>query len=271
MERLTDAETIIMDCRFDLQAPHQGFAEYLAGHIPGARYVHLDRDLAGPVTPASGRHPLPSAADFIACLRAWGVTPSSRVVAYDGAGGAIAARLWWMLGWIGHERAAVLDGGLKAWLDAGYPVETELPAWEPSDYASSQPHDEQTIGTDDLVEALAHGAVLLDARAQARFDGRVEPIDTVAGHVPGAINLPFQACLDEHGAFLPPERLARQFQACVGGQASEIVAMCGSGVTACHLLLGMELAGLGRGRLYVGSWSEWIRDPTRPIARANAG
>lgn len=266
-ERLADPAIVVMDCRFNLRVPQQGFADYLGGHIPGARYVHLDRDLAAPVTPASGRHPLPSPGEFGACLGSWGVSESSLVVAYDDVGGAIAARLWWMLRWIGHDRVALLDGGLNAWRGNDYPLGTEIPTWDPTHYVPAVVHDDWTIETASLQAALDGGAVLLDARSRARFEGKTEPIDAIAGHIPGARNLPFGECIDEHTAFLPPQRLAARFEQALAGQSdAEVIAMCGSGVTACHLLLSMELAGHARGKLYVGSWSEWIRDSARPVA-----
>jgi thiosulfate/3-mercaptopyruvate sulfurtransferase len=261
------AECVVVDCRFELQAPHKGFASYLAGHIPGARYAHLDKDLAAPVTPSSGRHPLPSVNDFAASLGAWGITAQTRVVAYDDAGGAIAARLWWMLRWLGHRDCAVLDGGIAAWRAAGLPFETLIPRWREAVYAPRHVRLDWVVPATEIENALARGACLLDARAAPRFRGDSEPIDPVAGHIPGARNLPFSDCLTAGGRFQPAERLAETLAAATSGVADgNVIAMCGSGVTACHLLLAMEAAGLGTGKLYVGSWSEWIRDPARPIA-----
>jgi thiosulfate/3-mercaptopyruvate sulfurtransferase len=266
--RIASGDCVVVDCRFDLSAPHQGFARYLDGHIPGARYAHLDKDLAGPVTPTSGRHPLPEIDDLAASLGAFGIDARSYVVAYDDAGGAVAARLWWLLRWLGHGEAAVLDGGFAAWRAFGGPLATRIPAWQPSRYRPRTVGAEWVVTTMELEGALARGARLLDARAGARFRGASEPVDPVAGHIPGAANLPFSECLSAEQRFLPRERLAALFaaQGLRGEPQPEAVAMCGSGVTACHLLLAMEVAGLPPGKLYAGSWSEWIRDPKRRVA-----
>lgn len=257
---------IVVDCRFTLTAPAAGRAAYLAGHIPGARYAHLDDDLARRPGPGEGRHPLPERAAFAATLGRWGVGRDDMVVAYDEGSGAVAARLWWLLGWIGHERRAVLDGGYAAWLEAGLPVETEVPVVAPR---RCEPRAEAAVGvvaTAEIPAALAAGDVLVDARAAPRYRGEQEPIDPRAGHVPGALNRPFSANVTRAGRFRPPEELRAELEQLLGGRPPErLIAMCGSGVTACHLLLAMEVAGLPGGRLYAGSWSEWIRDPARPI------
>lgn len=265
--RIGGDRCVVVDCRFDLQAPHQGFTAYLGGHIPGARYAHLDKDLAATVTPGSGRHPLPSPDDFAAVLGAWGITPESYVAAYDDCGGAIAARLWWMLRWFGHRECAVLDGGIAAWQAAGHGLERSIPRWSETVYPRREVRSAWVVTTAEIEAMLAGGACLLDARARPRYRGEREPIDPVAGHIPGALNLPFSDCLTADGRLLPGERLAETFAAATSGaRPTELIAMCGSGVTACHLLLAMEVAGLGPGKLYTGSWSEWIRDPGRPIA-----
>ena len=269
---LARGECISVDCRFELAAPHRGFAAYLDGHIPGARYAHLDKDLAGRVTPASGRHPLPAAEDLAACLGAWGVDAERHVVAYDDAGGAIAARLWWLLRWLGHTNVAVLDGGLAAWRRAGGPLETRIPHWREMHYEPRTVRAEWVVTTEALERDVARGAVLLDARALERYRGTTEPIDPGAGHVPGALSFPYNECLGADTTMLAHAALAERFAACGidAGTAREVVAMCGSGVTACHVLLSLEAAGLPPGRLYAGSWSEWIRDPERPIAVGDA-
>jgi thiosulfate/3-mercaptopyruvate sulfurtransferase len=259
---------IVVDCRFNLMKPDAGEAAWRAGHIPGAWYAHLDRDLASPPTAATGRHPLPRPEALAATFSRWGVREGTRVVAYDDAGGAIAARLWWLLRWMGHREALLLDGGFPAWQAAGLPVSTEPPAGKPSEFKGRAGHM-PTIEVDELRRALARDAVLLlDARAQARFRGEVEPVDPVAGHVPGAVNAPFQASLGDDGRFRDAQALGVALRATLGGRApGEVAYMCGSGVTACHGLFAMELAGLAGGRLYPGSWSEWIRSPDRPVAR----
>lgn len=259
---------VIVDCRFNLADPGAGEEAFAAGHIPGAHYAHLDRDLSGPLTPTSGRHPLPDMTKLAQRLGQWGVSESTQVVAYDDAGGAFAARLWWLLRTMGHDRVAVLDGGFSAWRRGGHPVSTDeaesrpavfVPAVDPSRWLTSA-----------VVEGLiADGSItLIDARDPERFRGEVEPIDTVAGHVPGAVNLPFKQNLTAEGTFRPADELRRRFAPLVEGRDPEtIVHMCGSGVTACHNVLAMEHAGLSGTRLYAGSWSEWIREPSRPVAK----
>lgn len=264
---LDDPEWRIVDCRFELQQPEKGHSDYLAGHIPGAVYAHLDRDLAAPVTPESGRHPLPDPATFAATLGRWGITQRSRVVAYDQAGGAIAARLWWMLRrWLGHREARLLDGGFGAWRREGLPASTEVPEPVPTVY-EGRPDEDAVVTTDALPGRLEEGERLVDARESERFTGRTEPIDTVAGHVPGAGNFPFRQSLREDGTWESPEALRRAWGPLLGGGRDRSwITMCGSGVTACHLAVSAELAGFRPPRLYAGSFSEWIRDPARRVA-----
>jgi len=262
---LDDPHWLVVDCRFDLARPAAGEAAWQSAHIPGAVYAHLDRDLSGPVSADSGRHPLPHPAAFAATLSRWGVGPGVQVVAYDDAGGAVASRLWWMLRWAGHDAAAVLDGGLAAWVRAGGRLDASTRARP----AGTFPLRTRAALVASAVEVAAGEALVVDARAADRFAGRVEPIDPVAGHVPGAVNHPFQRNLADDGRFLPPAELAERWRATLGGRpGSEAICMCGSGVTACHDILALELAGQAGARLYAGSWSEWIRDPGRPVARA---
>jgi thiosulfate/3-mercaptopyruvate sulfurtransferase len=257
---------IAVDCRFTLTDPPAGRAAYESGHVPGARYAHLDDDLSRPPHAGEGRHPLPDRERFAATLGAWGIAPDDTVVAYDEGSGAIAARLWWLLGWIGHERRAVLDGGFAAWQRAGLPVEQEPPKFRPRGYLPGPVHDAGVVATGEIARAQESGDVLVDARAAPRYRGEQEPIDPKAGHVPGALNRPFSANVTADGAFRPPTELRAELLELLGGRGPErLIAMCGSGVTACQLLLAMEVAGLRGGRLYAGSWSEWIRDPARPI------
>ncbi|ROR34152.1 sulfurtransferase [Inmirania thermothiophila] len=263
--RLGDPGWVVVDCRFRLDAPEAGEAAWREGHIPGAVYAHLERDLSGPVTAASGRHPLPAPGPLMARLGAWGIGPGTTVVAYDDAGGAFAARLWWLLRWLGHRRVAVLDGGLAAWLAAGGGLARDRGAVRPCRF-EGRPGGMPTV---DAEAVRAGGWCLVDARAPERYRGEEEPIDPVAGHIPGAVNLPFTGNLDRAGRFLPPAALARRFAA-LGAAPQRVVHYCGSGVTACHNLLAMELAGLAGARLYPGSWSEWIRDPARAVARGPA-
>jgi thiosulfate/3-mercaptopyruvate sulfurtransferase len=263
----------VLDCRFDLAAPDAGRQAYLAAHIPTARYADLNRDLSAPVTSSSGRHPLPSPEHIAARLGELGVAHDTQVIAYDEASGGFAARAWWLLRWLGHAKAAVLDGGFKAWLAGGGALESgEPPAGAPSPgqvrfTPRLDPH--AVLSTAELIEALADPRhMLVDARAAERFAGTVEPLDPVAGHIPGAVNHPFTANLSADGTFLPPAELKRRWQERLAGKSPrDVIAMCGSGVTACHNLLAMELAELYGAKLYGGSWSEWIRDPERPVAR----
>jgi thiosulfate/3-mercaptopyruvate sulfurtransferase len=258
----------IVDCRHDLARPEWGAEAHAAGHIPGACFAHLDRDLSGPVRPESGRHPLPDPERLAATLGTWGIDRSVQVVAYDQGPGAIAARLWWMLRFLGHERAAVLDGGFAAWQAAGLPVSTEQVRPAARRFVGA-PHPGWVATADEVARGLERGEiVLVDARPADRFGGRNETLDPVAGHIPGARNHPFARNLGADGRFLPGSELAGLWRQTLGGASSRrVVAMCGSGVTACHNLLAMQRAGLAGARLYVGSWSEWCRDPTRPVAR----
>ncbi len=257
----------VVDCRFDLFEPSRGRRDYVAGHIPTAVYAHLDDDLAAPVTPDSGRHPLPDPASFAATLERLGVSDDSQVVAYDGGPGALAARLWWMLKWLGHESVAVLDGGFAAWRAAGRELERGTPPAPARGSFRPRPRMERVLGTAELAAALDDGRAptLIDAREAARFRGESEPIDSAAGHVPGALNFPFAQNIGADGRWRTPAELRTAWEALLGDTPLEDWAvMCGSGVTACHLALSADLAGLPGPRLYAGSWSEWIRDPARP-------
>ncbi|MBM0107560.1 sulfurtransferase [Steroidobacter sp. S1-65] len=266
-DHLQDARWLIVDCRFDLAQPAAGEAAYRAGHIPGAIYAHLDRDLSSPITPQSGRHPLPDPERFAATLSAWGVTADTQVIAYDADNGMYASRLWWLLRWVGHRAVAVLDGGFKAWTAAGLPTDTEIPARTPSRF-QARPNRDLWLTTEEVQERVQQPDWrLLDARAPERFAGKVEPLDTVAGHVPGARNHPFSTNLTSDARFSAPEELRRGYERSQDGVADDhTIVMCGSGVTACHLLLAMEVAGKPGARLYAGSWSEWIRNPSRSVA-----
>lgn len=266
-EHLDDPAWIVFDCRFDLQKPDWGLQDYLMGHIPGAIYADLDRDLSGPRTPAAGRHPLPSPDRWMDLLSSWGMTPDKQVIVYDTAGGAYAARMWWMLRWVGHDRVAVLDGGYPKWVREGRPVsagrETRVPAQFSGNVRPAMLADADEV--DRLREDPRYR--LIDARSGVRFRGEQEPIDPVAGHIPGAVNRFHGDNLAPEGTFLPTGVLRSQFETLLDGAAAErAVVYCGSGVTSCHHLIAMELAGLPGARLYAGSWSEWIRDPSRARA-----
>lgn len=267
---LDDPSWLIVDCRFDLTKPAAGEAAYAAAHVPGAVYAHLDRDLSSPITPTTGRHPLPSPAEFGATLRRWGVTPTTQVIAYDGDNGMYAARLWWLLRWVSHEAVAVLDGGFKAWTSANQPTSTQ-PVQRAATTFVAKPDRSRWVDAAEVARAVGDPAWrVLDARAPERYRGDVEPLDTVAGHVPGAANHPFATDLAGDGRFAAPAELRARFDASQAGVAdARTIAMCGSGVTACHLLLAMETAGKRGAKLYAGSWSEWIRDPARPVAKGS--
>ena len=268
---VTDAAPVIIDTRFDLADTAAGEASWRAGHLPGSIYLHLDRDLAGAKTGADGvfkgRHPLPERADFAATLGRCGITPSTQVVALDAQGGMYAARLWWMLRWMGHSAVAVLDGGVAAWTAAGGALVTDTA--QPR-LAAPYPERPPLAGTIDAAAlAAALGRVrLLDARAGERFRGEVEPLDAAAGHIPGALNRFFKDNLSADGRFKTAAQLRQEYEALLGARpAEQAVHQCGSGVTACHNLLAMEHAGLTGSVLYPGSWSEWSADPARPVAR----
>lgn len=264
---LDDPRWVLVDCRATLGDPIEGPRRYAAGHLQGARYAHLDADLSGPISATSGRHPLPDPDTLADRLGGWGIGADTQVVAYDDAGGAYAARLWWLLRWLGHEQVAVLDGGVPAWVAAGHALVAGTPEVHRRHFVGT-PCDGlwlDSIEVLELVEGRSPG-VLVDARGAARFAGVEEPIDPIAGHIAGAINLPFTGNLGADGRFLAPTELAARYRAALAGRPpTEVVAYCGSGVTACHALLAMEHAGLPGARLYAGSWSEWLRDPTRPL------
>jgi thiosulfate/3-mercaptopyruvate sulfurtransferase len=265
-EHLGQPGWVVVDCRFNLLQPSAGRAAYDRAHVPGARYADLDRDLARPPSAAEGRHPLPAPATFAAKLGEWGISESDAIVAYDEGSGAIAARLWWLLHWIGHRQSFVLDGGFAAWEQARLPLEDLQPSWQPQRYAAPTRTARAVVLTSELTARQAAGDLLVDARAAPRYRGEQEPIDPVAGHVPGAQNRPFSSNMSEEGRFRPPAELRNELlELLAGREPSRLIAMCGSGVTACHLLLALSVAGLEGGALYNGSWSEWVRDPSRPV------
>lgn len=262
-----DPAWVVFDCRFKLADADAGRRAYAAGHIPGARYADLERDLSGPKTAASGRHPLPDPDLLAKKLGQWGVDGTRQVAAYDDGNGALAARLWWLLRWLGHRAVAVLDGGFAAWQGEGRPIETQVSVPAAADFEPCV-NDALWTSTADVEAMLtAREALLIDARSAARFRGEQETLDPITGHIPGSINRPFEANLDQNGRFLPAAQLRDAFAALADGRPPrEVIHSCGSGVTACHNLLAMEIAGISGSRLYPGSWSEWIRDPRRPIA-----
>lgn len=266
---LDDPDWIVIDTRHELTNPETGPRLYAEGHIPGARFMHVDRDLSGPRTGKNGRHPLPDLGEFAARLNELGIGPGKQVVAYDDSGGSYAVRLWWMLRWLGHDKVAILDGGFGLWVKEGRPVGREVPpprkgAFEP------RPHLGETVDVHFLERFSPSPQVkVVDARAAERFAGKQEPIDPVAGHVPGAVNRFWKDNLEPDGRFKQAARLRAEFDTLLAGlRPEQVVHMCGSGVTACHNLFAMELAGLAGSKLYPGSWSEWCADPSRPIGKA---
>lgn len=267
---LHDPDWRIFDCRHDLRDREFGRQAYATGHLPGAIHLHLDDDLSGPMTGGNGRHPLPDPARLVARLEACGVGNHTQVVAYDDVGGMFAARLWWLLRWLGHHRVAILDGGLQAWMTAGQRMDNDMPVARAATYTLALRPDrvdahfvQQHLGSPDML--------LVDARSPDRFRGENEVLDPVGGHIPGALNRFFRDNLDASGCFKQASLLREEFAALLGAHSPrQVVHQCGSGVTACVNLLAMEAAGLTGSRLYAGSWSEWCADQARPVARGPA-
>ncbi len=268
-QHIEDPNWVVLDCRHDLVNLDAGRAGYTIGHLPHAQFADLEAELSGAKRGEDGafrgRHPLPDRAAFLSALRRWGVNPDSQVVAYDAHGGMFAARLWWMLRWVGHPAVAVLDGGMAAWQAAGLPMSTSAPTRAPgsiTDKLQLVP----TVSAGDVLASIGGGArTVIDARAPDRFRGENETMDPVGGHIPGAKNRFFKDNLDPDGRFKDPLELRAAF-APLAADPSEVIMQCGSGVTACHNLLAMEVAGLPGAALYPGSWSEWCADPARPVA-----
>jgi len=268
-----ERDWVVIDCRHDLALPDAGRLAFEAGHIPGAQFAHLDRDLSGSKTDAQGvfrgRHPLPERATLIETLRRWGINSKSQVVAYDAQGGMFAARLWWLLRWVGHDAVAVLDGGVQAWSASGMWLSAELRG---KPYGDIVPQVQQAplVATIDAAAILANlekpALTVVDARAPDRFRGENETIDPVGGHIPGAKNRFFKNNLQEDGSFKPAPQLREEWRAVIDSPQAAVM-QCGSGVTACHNLLALEVAGLPGAALYPGSWSEWCSDAARPVAR----
>ena len=260
-------DLILCDVRHDLMQPDWGAAEYANAHIPGAQFVALDRDLSAPKTGTNGRHPLPTPEAAAAVFSRLGIGDTRQVVAYDQGNGMYAARLWWMLRWLGHDAVAVLDGGFAKWTKEGHAVTGEVLAPQPVSFGIHRVTP--TVNASGVRASLhRHTLFLVDARAPERFRGDVEPVDKVAGHIPGAHNRPFTQNLDADGTFKHPAFLRAEFNTLLDGASHEtVVHSCGSGVSACHNILAMEIAGLPGTRLYPGSWSEWSADPMRPIER----
>lgn len=263
---LANENWFIFDCRFVLKDPHGGHKKFEQGHLPGAQFVNLDEGLSSPTTPTSGRHPLPDADTLVEKLRSWGVNNDSQIVCYDDASGAFAARMWWLLLWLGHQGVAVLDGGIDKWVASGLPLVTDKQA-RPRGTFSGVADDGMWVDIEFVQKRLASNDIaLLDARSHERFTAIDKKTDPVPGHVPGADNYPFAENLNQQGEFLSAKELQQRFATVFSRHSQEqTINMCGSGVTACHNLLAMNIAGFPRTRLYVGSWSEWIKDSNRPV------
>ena len=261
-----DGSLVIADCRFDLTNEEAGRQAYTAAHIPGAVYVSLAHDLSAAPTGANGRHPLPTIQEMAATFGRLGIDASRQVVAYDDETGMFASRLWWMLRYAGHDAVAVLDGGWTKWIRERRPTRSGVESHPPATFVPAL-RPEMRVEIGDVLGTLArHDGVLVDARGAERFEGRTEPLDRVAGHIPGAVNRHYKANLSADGTLLPPETLRTQLGAVLGAHApAQTVMYCGSGVSACQNLLAMERAGMPGAKLYVGSWSEWSADPSRPV------
>lgn len=263
---LHDPQWLVFDCRHDLSNTEYGAQAWAKGHIPGAHFLHLDRDLSGPMTGRNGRHPLPDVETFARRMGTFGITPETQVVAYDNEAGAFAARLWWLLKWLGHDKVALLDGGLPGWRRAKLPLDTSIKQVTPTEFIA-HPRPAMLVDADYVQKHLhAPEMLLIDARSEDRYAGENERLDPVAGHVPGAINRFYFDCLDDAAIyFKPADELRAEFIDLIGERdPRSVVHMCGSGVTACVNVLAMEIAGLHGSKLYPGSWSEWCSDPSRP-------
>ncbi len=271
-QHLDDPNWIVFDCRFTLTDQEAGRRAYQHGHIPGARYAHLDEDLCSPITPTSGRHPLPDPQVLAEKLGRWGVDDTRQVVVYDDSFGSMAVRLWWLLRWLGHDAVALLDGGLPRWMRQKHPVSADLPQINPTRFIP-RPQDAMWADAAEVEQARQDpDRLVIDARPEERFKGEREMLDKVAGHIPGSINWTFEENIDFDGTYLPAEELHETYLALLHDiPPQQVVHVCGSGVTACHNILAMEIAGLPSGKLYPGSWSEWITDPSRPIAVGASG
>ncbi len=271
-QHLDDPAWIVFDCRFTLTNAEAGRRAYTGGHVPGARYAHLEESLSAPVTSTSSRHPLPSPDEFADQLGRWGVDTDKQIIIYDDSFGSMAVRLWWMLRWMGHESVALLDGGWPKWRREKHAITTEPPVIQSARFQHHLTTDRQVDANQVEVMRQDKNALIIDARPEERFTGDYEPLDKISGHIPGSVNWPFEENLDLGGTYLPAAELRESYLKILHGISPEqVVHSCGSGVTACHNILAMEIAGLSGSRLYAGSWSEWITDPARPVETGENG
>ncbi len=270
-KNISNQDWFVFDCRFLLKDPEGGLKKFNQGHIPGAQFADMDKDLASPMTATTGRHPLPDPNELIKKLQSWGISNSSQIICYDDMSGAFAARMWWLLKWLGHNDVAVLDGGIDKWTANGLTVETDVQQRTAGSF-SGQANNDMWVVVGFIQKELEQNKInLLDARSSERFTAKDSKTDPVAGHVPGAMSFPFAENLSKQGVFLSADELKNRFAPMVvNAKDKEAISMCGSGVTACHNLLAMSIAGLPITRLYVGSWSEWIKDKSRPVAIGEA-
>lgn len=269
-KNISNQDWFLFDCRFLLKDPAGGLAKYNQGHIPTAQFADMDTDLSSAMTAASGRHPLPNPKELTQKLQAWGVSNSSQIICYDDISGAFAARMWWLLKWLGHDNVAVLDGGIEKWTAAGLPLESDVKTRSAGSF-NGEANNGMWVDVSFVKQQLAENKInLLDARSDERFTAKDSKTDPVAGHVPGANSYPFSGNLSKQGVFLSTGELQKRFAGLFDENQNEVINMCGSGVTACHNLLAMSVAGLPMTRLFVGSWSEWIKDKSRPVATGEA-
>ncbi|MFK7815111.1 MAG: sulfurtransferase [Gammaproteobacteria bacterium] len=270
-KNINNQDWFVFDCRFMLKDPEGGLKKFNQGHIPGAQYADMDKDLASPMTATTGRHPLPNPDELIKKLQSWGVNNTSQIICYDDMSGAFAARMWWLLKWLGHEEIAVLDGGLDLWTATTLEIETEVKEKVPGKF-SGRANNNMWVDVEFVKNELSENKItLLDARSEERYSAKDTKTDPVAGHVPGAMSFPFSGNLSKQGVFLSKDELRNRFATFVNNpEEKEVINMCGSGVTACHNLLAMSIADLPITKLFVGSWSEWIKDKSRPVATGEA-
>jgi thiosulfate/3-mercaptopyruvate sulfurtransferase len=266
--RLTDGNIVICDCRHDLMDLEKGRRAYAEGHIPGAHFLHLDEDLSGAKSGKNGRHPLPAISALAQKMSSIGIDSGKQVVAYDDSGGPYASRLWWLLRWLGHDNVSILDGGINKWLAENRATDRAVPVGKPGTFVANQKSG-MSVDADFILANISRGeSIVVDARAPERYRGETEPIDPVAGHIPGALNRVFKNNLNADGTFKSAANLKQEFESLLGTRSpGQVINQCGSGVTACHNLFAMEIAGLSGSKLYPGSWSEWCADPARPVAK----